>query len=212
MLRRRAFNTLVVVSLLVSVATISLWIRSYYAWDTVSVPWPKCGTGIGFYSGQVIALVQLTDPIVSGIEDWSWQAHAPGGWSGLHFVENPLPNLSFRQRYEHFLVEAYETDPGLQIRPDNEGSIAEVMYVLPGARPVVGDRFLRIHVPHWFVASITLLPGWVWMAVRVRRSILRRRASRIGRCVRCGYDIRANCGRCSECGEPLPAATHALAE
>ena len=62
-------------------------------------------------------------------------------------------------------------------------------------------------VPHWSVAAATgVLPtGWAGATVsRVARSRSRRR---VGRCPRCGYDLRATPGRCPECGTvpPQPA-------
>jgi hypothetical protein len=54
----------------------------------------------------------------------------------------------------------------------------------------------RIGLPNWLIALLTaVLP--------VRSSILylrRRRDGKIGRCKKCGYDLRATPDRCPECG------------
>jgi hypothetical protein len=70
----------------------------------------------------------------------------------------------------------------------------------PGARPTVGDDYLRIRFPHWAVILIfALLP-----AVRATRFGIvhwrRYRRLLVGRCPSCGYDLRGTVGRCPECG------------
>jgi hypothetical protein len=53
--------------------------------------------------------------------------------------------------------------------------------------------------PYWLVLSACLgLPG-CWAARRYRQAV---RARRVGRCRRCGYDLRASPDRCPECGTP----------
>jgi hypothetical protein len=56
-------------------------------------------------------------------------------------------------------------------------------------------------------AALISAPLWFWFllsfAPLIRLAWLRRRAVRwaeAGRCVRCGYDLRASAGRCPECG------------
>jgi hypothetical protein len=65
-----------------------------------------------------------------------------------------------------------------------------------------GQRGRSAVLPLWLVMLITsALPVRVFLFGQRRRRDLRRR--RAGLCDRCGYDIRANTGRCSECGEPF---------
>ena len=61
-------------------------------------------------------------------------------------------------------------------------------------------------VPLWFIVLTTaMLPAW-WLAQLRRRRTLRRRAAE-GRCLACGYDLRATPGRCPECGMVSAAAS-----
>jgi hypothetical protein len=66
--------------------------------------------------------------------------------------------------------------------------------------PVLG-RFAEVRVaPAWpLLVSLGLVSLGVMLRVR------RRRARRAGRCVQCGYDLRATPQRCPECGSVSPA-------
>jgi hypothetical protein len=57
-----------------------------------------------------------------------------------------------------------------------------------------------------FVAAIVLATRDAIRLALFRSKMRRSRDKhwRPGRCIKCGYDIRANTTRCSECGEVLP--------
>jgi hypothetical protein len=60
-----------------------------------------------------------------------------------------------------------------------------------------GNRpYWSITCPHWLVAIVAAL----YPALRLRRWWQRRRGGGAGRCLRCGYDLRATPDRCPECG------------
>ena len=67
----------------------------------------------------------------------------------------------------------------------------------------IADRLRLVTVPHWFLVLAFATP-----ATRLTGALRRRRHARAGRCVRCGYDLRATPDRCPECGA-LPRATSA---
>ena len=58
---------------------------------------------------------------------------------------------------------------------------------------------LRFGEVFWFAVGILAMWGVVWL-IFDRPAHLRRTRAREGRCVRCGYDLRATPGRCPECG------------
>ncbi len=51
-------------------------------------------------------------------------------------------------------------------------------------------------MPHWLLMVVFC----IWPSARGWRRIVRRHRSAVGRCVACGYDLRASAGRCPECG------------
>ena len=53
-----------------------------------------------------------------------------------------------------------------------------------------------VFAPCWFIAVVLAAPPAAWLAGRVRR----RQRKAAGRCLACGYDLRASPGRCPECG------------
>lgn len=68
------------------------------------------------------------------------------------------------------------------------------------SNPPRRDRFYVVLVPLWFVAVILFAPSAAWM-LRRRRGRMKT-WQREGRCLSCGYDLRATPGACPECGPP----------
>ena len=75
-----------------------------------------------------------------------------------------------------------------------------VTYV--GATPYPFTVHVRyVLVPWWWLVAASLPAP----AVAAARRFARRRRVTAGRCVTCGYDLRASPDRCPECGTPAPA-------
>lgn len=67
------------------------------------------------------------------------------------------------------------------------------------SRPKDGDDHcvIGVGVAYWMLALLLLVPPGLW----VRRFRRQRRAARVGKCPKCGYDLRASPERCPECGQ-----------
>jgi hypothetical protein len=79
--------------------------------------------------------------------------------------------------------------------------------VFPGIRAgtlsVARIRRYQLAVSLWWpVVIFSLLPIW-WAARRPAR--LRQWRQVHGLCLKCGYDLRASADKCPECGKPVPA-------
>ena len=72
-----------------------------------------------------------------------------------------------------------------------------------GFEITLSDRksgFWLFAVPYWALAlPLAVFPAWaLWTTGR------RERWGKSGRCLQCGYDLRASKDQCPECGTPIP--------
>jgi len=69
-----------------------------------------------------------------------------------------------------------------------------------GSSHYIGLNSMQVlTAPYWSVQLATLL----FPMVLIRTQFRRNRRLKLGLCPRCGYDVRANSDRCSECGEKI---------
>jgi hypothetical protein len=74
-----------------------------------------------------------------------------------------------------------------------------------------GFRFAAGPIPQFgWTYSVLMMPYWALLVMLsilplsgMPRLIVRRRRSRRGRCLSCGYDLSHSTGRCPECGTPI---------
>ncbi len=193
-LARRLFTLCSAVSLVLCVAAAVLWVRSYWKADLITR-----------WYGPVSTL-QLV-PVFGSVQTASARVEVTHccGWVSVRQCEpsfkvfgpdpkipasrwehgNPSPVDSARAR----LAQRYSWS---QLGPPPQG------WTLMGLRyvPQQSDGTRELFVPDWAVVLVTAVLPTFWLVAHVRKS--RRRVT--GRCVRCGYDLRASPERCPECG------------
>jgi hypothetical protein len=191
--KRRVFNVLAGVSLLLCVLAIGLWIRSVRRWDafvfsvgsthSISVRSASAGTEVRLRSGG-----EPDD--FSTVIGWKPQSPRPpedpaAGYSDV--IANYPVNADFTG--DALWKDTFRAGRlGLQCR--------RAVYLHSESSDYPAGRFTAITVSDgWAVAAMAMASAIFWQrARRIRRRI------RDGRCVACGYDLRATPERCPECG------------
>lgn len=185
---RLAGAAIVAASLLLSVATVLLWVRSHSTGDSFDrYRQDVAGRGTyhdtrGIFStrGTIgVGVLRLYHPAA---QDWPTDK----GW-GLNAA--PATGVAWRHRWWLLGFGYWNT-------------------ALPGPPGSGGMRMTGAKVPHWFVALVFAVAPALWG----RRAWLTRRAGKRLRarlCVACGYDIRESGERCPECGTGVPKVIRA---
>jgi hypothetical protein len=177
--RRFLFTALSLLCLLIFIASAALWVRSYFAEDSLSYSRNRAPVrrGVGTLPGRLgFAKVAIDDDLVTKAsftapEGWHFDTMAPGSSNW---------NLTGGATKLRFL--------GLQIERGK---------IIPGVTAAI------VVLPFWFLCVISF-PLPVFRARDLRRRRLARRAPHL--CRTCGYDLRGTPDRCPECGG-VPAVT-----
>jgi hypothetical protein len=176
---RRLFIAASATSLLLCIACVALWIRSYPRFDVVvnpraSVPSGEWRTQIFAWSFRGELCVGRTRQSDDYFGEGAWhafagdQAEAAYAWIGS-IARVPL---TWRRGVGPFVI-------GTNTTPNGSYSFA--------------------HLPIWAVGCpFAVLPA-LWILQNAKRIRQRRK----GLCRACGYDLRASTDRCPECGTPI---------
>jgi len=186
-------------SALASAAAVAVWVGSYFApallaRDSAGTDPPTVWREVGLYCGRgriALFLLRLDYPKLNAPEYEAWsslnrQYPQPTGWRRVRQKGYQPPSdflgFGFRRAKER-IVSRYPN----------------------GSRLVIRSSRNELAVPLW---AVVLASGasalWAW---RRHRRHGRERRLKEGRCLQCGYDLRATRGRCPECGlEPGPVS------
>jgi hypothetical protein len=178
--RRRLFNFLTLLSLLLCLATVALWMRSYSRRQALLLFATSPGWIERLAIESLVGELSLSyDQFLGGTEDSGWIYEVSSPYSvtthGELLREYPRPRSATFLGFGYDFYYSRSTDHPAR----------------------------AIWFPHWFLALIlAVLP-----ALRLRNLLRTRRRNRIGLCPHCGYDLRASPSRCPECGADKLLAT-----
>jgi hypothetical protein len=158
--------------------TIILWPLSYRkGWQVEIFPWLVGKSGVGVFQIEVYG---------GGV--------AANGWGpniGPEIIVGP-PSSMWREvwgwRWGRFERSAYR--------------VARVLRKPPP--PGVTYTLTRWQAPWWSLAALEAVALAFWWHFGIAPARRIRRWTKEGRCLRCGYDLRASVDRCPECGTPKP--------
>jgi len=199
-------------SLLLSIGTVVLWGRSYFRAYCI---------GRFFGSGDA---ANGEEREIFGVSNRGWFFLATN-WEQFHYETNferhdtgnkwtsfSIPPPDNYKPPAYFPINYHRPDGGYGRSSGFDARVVSAVHFIFHSR-YKGDQTTRatwaMTVPHWLVALILLwLPGVrLWQGMKVRRV---RRFVDTGRCVKCGYDMRATPGKCPEwgaiCGEAMGEA------
>ena len=208
-MKRRLLNLLTALSLLLCVAVVVLWVRSY--WRGHSVSWLRPLRG-ALRSNHQIASSSGSLMYIRELDRFTRPPDTDGrGKLGLSLQPLPAtpPGESLGRVVER-LGGAYwlgftswrhvnvlrGVDPAGYARGDWAN-----MYFVRGTRTTQ-----IVVVPYWALAATTALLPTGWAAWHVARRRTRRRRTQ-SLCRSCGYDLRATPNKCPECGTIASPAT-----
>ena len=200
----RLFNFAAVVSLMLCLATVVLWVRTYDApenWTLTAtnryIARSYCGKvslsqqhrvvlsldGIPDFAPAMLPTVLQKGHLEPFSSVWLWNHERPRPWNRMGITWGEQPDGLVKM--------------SIQFRP-GQGSVLEATV----ARLVA--------VPYWLLFCVTactpLIQAGRWVARHWRRSLL------AGLCSSCGYNLTGNTsGICPECGTPIDEAARAKA-
>ncbi len=175
-MRRKILHLTVAVSLVLGVGTAAVWVRSYWRTDAVVYLGPSGHCAIQWARGSLIVGADNVGSPQRRLGLHSWPAEG----MDEHIGSGPWNRLGF----------------GSDLTVTQSSTLPPAALTSFPTKPPATIVARRWSVPLWAVGIVLaiLLGG---MARASFRTWQRRRS---GRCVACGYDLRATGARCPECG------------
>ena len=182
-LRRRLFAIVSVLSLILFLATVGLWVRSYWRADEymhtrIEAYGPdRAGWSVNWILGSDTGAIY----IARRVDTWGGSSHSS---SGVWNQYSSDPTVSTQQEL------IWNGDPPVLCADWSRGGFHW------GRINTANGILTFAVVPHYALTLLTALPP-AYLIRSVRR---RRRRRKLGLCEHCGYELRASPERCPECG------------
>jgi hypothetical protein len=189
-LKRRLFDVLTTLSLLLCVATAAWWVRSYWAPDEVS--WPGERVSADGYRRSHYNLISYRGRIAFRVSAQDFRPLPPG-------MAQRYADEYRRTTTGGFSVHRPNLSPPFMMPVGGWWARRGFSYHTFGASqtPTIYNEQSQWTAPYWAVVGpLAVLP-----ATYGAHRWLSRRRSRPGACPNCGYDLRATPDRCPECGK-----------
>jgi hypothetical protein len=188
--RRRLFASISALSLILCLATVGLWVRSYWIgdyWSHWRILSDRVEESNSLMSGKGVFGIDCTRSANRGTltsENLRW----------THDSHN-RPVASDLARYARTWRHTVSFKPDVALHTFlGHGVLTVDSATLPDF------RIRAFTVPFWSVTCLfALAPAW-WVVGPWRRQSKRRK---LGLCLNCGYDLRASPQRCPECGSTI---------
>jgi hypothetical protein len=174
-MKRRLFTILSALSLLLFVAVVVLWVRSYSHSDAV---------------GR------------ARLDGWHVEARSGRGYLVLTAVR-PCP-FDLPLSWSSWRLEEREPAMSMGVTASDGSLWARPAYGADGKLLALGGPMNpSAIVPWWKVQAAVTLAAGAALALRIGYGLRLARWRRQRRCVICGYDLRATPERCPECGKVI---------
>jgi hypothetical protein len=189
---RRLFTILSGLSLLLCMATVVLWVRSYERLELLGALGRHHWHGLATERGSIWVFWRL-DPLPAPVSTWQYYyLNANGDGSGIPDLAWVAPTV---------VTTRTGPDGALGFAAYHETLVDQMPLYITNLTPRYAppERWRIFQFPFWFVAGLTGVLPTFWIARRVRRW-----RNMAGLCLACGYDLRATPERCPECGAVPP--------
>lgn len=204
-MKSRLVWSVAALSALLFLATIFLWIRGYYARDSLWYSTDSMRYSIHSYRGRIWLWKLSIAPNPSAMV-WGSRVRMSTGLQVDSVADSWYAPYTGKALVKTISLESDFVDAPAQAWGATivDRKMLGFRYVhtdawFPKAQLMMGypkARSRAVFVPHWAIVALTaILP-----AVVVARLVRNRHRCRDNLCPKCGYDLRATPGRCPECG------------
>ena len=188
-MKRHVLNVLTALSLLLCVAVVALWVRSYWRFDTVGK--------------SALSMETLTGAarVFGSVRGRLWMTRTHGALEHEDAAYEHEANVRRRREGVDPSAWQYSHGPADRLKLAPGADAFHWIRKQTATRSGGASYELSVRVPHAFLTALAAVAPAAWL-LNWRRARMR---GRHGLCPRCGYDLRATPDKCPECGTPAKA-------